>query len=864
MLTTLLAEAATRTTYDFERWQAFGERWHIMALLAVCAAVLVFVASLYRRDSVELRPGMGLVLLALRVTAMLGVLAYFLELEKRTERTAIHNSRVLVLVDTSLSMGLQDASRAATPAPDKVPAKEPDKATEPAPDAAPSAAVSTTTASTATAPNRIEQVAAVLDTGGFIRRLREVHDVVLVRFDSEINRLATLAKLPPAADEKNDSQPPPSPSPDSPPTPDGAAAGAPVAAAATDWKKSLRPQGAETRLGQALRDLIHEERAAPVAGIVVFSDGGQNAGIDAQSAILSARDAKIPVFTVGVGSDRRAAGVRVADFVAPARAFPGDSFIVTGYLQAQELAGRTVAVELTSKAAGNAADQTPRSEGTEQVLLGGNTEAIPVKFTLTPTDTGRRTYRLEVKPPSEDRDTADNMQEVDVEVVDRKTKVLLLASGPTREYIFLRNQLRRDSEMMVDVVLQSGQKGISQDANEILEAFPNDAQKLFQYDAIVAFDPDWLALDDDQVELLERWVAEKAGGLIVIAGPVEMDRWINETRMARIRGLYPVEFTRRLTLMEEGRFGSETVWPLEFTREGIEAEFLWLADNASASAQAWASFPGVYGYYGVHGAKPGATVFARYSDPESASGGQLPVYMAGHFYGSGRVFYLGSGEMWRLRAVNEAYFEQLYTKLVRHVSQGRLLVGSSRGMLLVDRDRYLLGGTVLLRAQLSDSQFEPLDIPQVPLAIVQPDGTLETLQLVADPQRKGMFAGQFSALKEGTYRLDLAVPDSEEQLERRIQVKVPELEREHPERNDALLSDVAHSTGGVYYVGAESVLGRDGMPELASQLPDRTETTYLSGVKDLDFEGRWMWTLLGVIAGALFLEWTLRRLVKLA
>ena len=70
--------------------------------------MLVFVTSLYRRDSVELRPGLGLVLLALRVTALLGVLAYFLELEKRTERTAVHNSRVLVLVDTSLSMGLQD------------------------------------------------------------------------------------------------------------------------------------------------------------------------------------------------------------------------------------------------------------------------------------------------------------------------------------------------------------------------------------------------------------------------------------------------------------------------------------------------------------------------------------------------------------------------------------------------------------------------------------------------------------------------------------------------------------------------------------------------------------------------------------
>ena len=463
MLPRLLAQAAaTRTTYDFERWQSFGERWHVLALLAVCAAVLVFVTSLYRRDSVELRPGLGLVLLALRVTALLGVLAYFLELEKRTERTAVHNSRVLVLVDTSLSMGLQDADQTSAAAADTTPGSAPDSTT---------------------GPNRLEQVAEVLDQGGFLRRLRDVHDVVLVRFDAEIGRLATLTKFEPGKAET----PPPSPlvQPlDAPQSVDSP----------TDWRKSLRPQGVETRLGQALRDLIHEERAAPVAGIVLFSDGGQNAGIDAQSAILSARDAKIPVFTVGVGFDRRPAGVRVADFVAPARAYPGDSFSVTGYLQAQELAGRTVVVELTSKPAGDAGTaQAARSEGTEQVLLGGSTEIVPVKFTLTPADAGRRTYRLEVKPPAEDRNTADNAQEADVEIVDRKTKVLLLASGPTREYIFLRNQLRRDSEMIVDVVLQSGQEGISQDAHEILPAFPDNPQELFAYDTIVAFDPDWLA-----------------------------------------------------------------------------------------------------------------------------------------------------------------------------------------------------------------------------------------------------------------------------------------------------------------------------------------------------------------------------------
>ncbi len=158
------------------------------------------------------------------------------------------------------------------------------------------------------------------------------------------------------------------------------------------------------------------------------------------------------------------------------------------------------------------------------MLLGGNSEITPVKFTLSPGDAGRRTFRFEVKPPAEDRNTGDNAQEVDIEVIDHKTKVLLFASGPTREYIFLRNQLRRDSEMVVDVYLQSGQKGISQDANEILESFPADAEQLFTYDTIVAFDPDWLALDDAQIES-RRALGRRKGGRIDHRWPGQ-SRWI--------------------------------------------------------------------------------------------------------------------------------------------------------------------------------------------------------------------------------------------------------------------------------------------------------------------------------------------------
>jgi uncharacterized membrane protein YfcA len=73
------------------------------------------------------------------------------------------------------------------------------------------------------------------------------------------------------------------------------------------------------------------------------------------------------------------------------------------------------------------------------------------------------------------------------------------------------------------------------------------------------------------------------------------------------------------------------------------------------------------------------------------------IAMAGQFYGSGSVFYLGSGETWRLRGIDDAVFERLTTQIVRHVSQGRLLRGSKRARLLVERDRYAVGSNVVVR-----------------------------------------------------------------------------------------------------------------------------------------------------------------------
>jgi hypothetical protein len=447
-----------------------------------------------------------------------------------------------------------------------------------------------------------------------------------------------------------------------------------------------------------------------------------------------------------------------------------------------------------------------------------------------------------------------------------------VAGGPTREYQFLRNLLRRDRDTVVDVLLQTAAPGISQDAHEILDHFPETKQEISQYDAIVAFDPDWQHLDSDPaanadcVKLLEWWVGEESGGLVLVAGPIYTDEWVKDRQLDPLLALYPVEFDRLLAEVSDAKFGGENPGTIEFTREGQAAEFLWLGSSAGASKHAWDDFKGVYGYFRVKGKKPGATVYARFADPELGGGGEeLPIYMAGQLYGAGRVFYLGSGEMWRLRALDEAYFEQFYTKLLRYVSQGRMLRGSRRGTLAVDMDSYLLGSTVNVEARLTDPQHQPLSLAKVVAEVTPQDGAPLMLALVADPNRKGSYRGQFVGLQPGSYRIELPIPESsEEPLSRQIMVKVPDLEKDNPQRNDALLNEITSRTGGRYYVGMTAALGHKGVPPLAGQLKDETRLTLKPGSRDKPWEQLWMTWLLCGICGVLCLEWLIRRLSRLA
>ena len=178
--------------------------------------------------------------------------------------------------------------------------------------------------------------------------------------------------------------------------------------------------------------------------------------------------------------------------------------------------------------------------------------------------------------------------------------------------------------------------------------------------------------------------------------------------------------------------------------------------------------------------------------------------------------------------------------------------------MLLERQTYSLGATVQIRANLLDQQFKELVAAHVDLEVVDPRGKrlVPPLQLQADKTRAGQFQGTLTANLPGRYRLELPIPDSNEQVVQYLQVEVPKLEFVKPEQDAAQLQRLATAELGGKYLPFEAA-----EKELASLLPDRSTTRIQFDVPRALWDRQWV---LYLLIGLLSVEWLTRKLLKLA
>lgn len=811
-------------------WPSTVAGWTLV-LLEIAAAIALIVLFYYR-DTRALSRFWTFFLGALRLGVLAGLIVIALNPQERTQKMSYRPSRAVILVDTSLSMRY--------------------------PENTPTGVDSTN--SNLVVPSRADAVGNLLGNSPLVQELLKQHEVSIYTFDSALSvpqhvlpwkdpRAAAgpeLVAAPPGTDSRASA------------TTDAASKVEQV----IDWKTLVEPRGLETRLGESLVEAIRQASGRTLAGIVILTDGDSNAGIDPATAHEIAQSSKTRLITVGVGSTEQPVNLQVATVQAPTDVHIGDPYEVVAFVQGQGLAGQSIDVELLARPDGDEA-AAPAIIEKRQVTIREDGIPVELKFEQTPSVAGGLEYFVRARTTGGVRELSadDNERRKTVNIIDRPMRVLLVAGGPMRDYGFVRNMLHRHSAVGVDVWLQTvepktaGQ--VSQDSDKLLVAFPSTAVELFQYDVIIAFDPDWTRIPPEQRELLVDWVSDHAGGLILVAGDAYTQQLASADGFAAIKELYPVYLSPSAI---ESKFDaqSDQAWPIGFTREGAEAGFLQLTDDAAVAAKEWKEFPGVFRCYPTGGPKAGATVYAHFSDPRSGNESGQPILLASQFYGSGRTLYLGSAETWRLRALGDEFYDRLWTKTIREVGQGRLRRGAARGTLLMERNQYVLGQTVRVRAHLLDPQMTPLVVDEVPFDVFDPSGKALTALggMQRDKERPGQYSGDFRAGMPGTYRV-IVRPDQDgkEQLTTKVDVVLPNLESDDPRQNVRVLSDLARDTGG-QYVKLEEAAAK--VPAL---LPNSGEEFLLEERLRELWDRQWLMFLL---IGLLCIEWLTRKLLRLA
>lgn len=782
-------------------------------VLIGCFVAVGFVIWLTLRDTRSLSRAWTVWLAGLRMLFLGALFLIALNPHIRTQKESYRPSQVVFLVDTSTSM-----QQSAT---------DPESSEGGHP------------------RSRYEAVMSLLSETDLLDRLRQHHTIDIYAFDSDLSQ--SLVHLPMNDGDAESGA-------DNPPT---------AASNQPDWKSLLEPDGNSTRLGDAVDKLLAEVKSPTLSGVVVMSDGALNVGRDVKAANQRAKAAGVRLIAVGTGGTQPPRNIQMVKVIAPTDVHlprtasaetEVDPFEITGFLQSTGLGGTTVSVDLLRQFAG---ESNPTVMETKKLTLPEGDETVSVSFMQLPFETGKVDYTVAVRPPDgvvESRDD-DNRQTRTINVFDEPLHVLIVAGGPMRDYRFSRIALHRHASMKVDIWLQTGTVGISQDANEIIFRFPETREELFKYDVVLAFDPDWSLIPDEAQQWLEEWVANEGGGLILVAGDVYTKELAAADSMDAIRNLYPVLLQK--TSLRASLDQARQPWKLGLTQEGQAADFLKL-DDGPANIDVWEEFPGVFRCYPTLGRKGGATVYAEFTDPAAVnSARQEPVLIAGQRYSQGQTMYLGSPEIWRLRSLNEDFYDRFWVKLVRKAAEGRTKRGLQRGMLILEGANYDVGQTVPVRARVLDAQFRPLEQDAIDIDVYDPEGAplIPAPKLARDPNRPSEFVGDFRVSIPGRYKLELEVPELEQRVTSDISVSLPALEMSQLRQDVTTLRELVVGTGGEYLP----------LPEAGNRLAELLPNMGQQIIVDQQIRELWdrLWVLLALI-GLLGAEWLTRKLLKLA
>ncbi len=534
----------------------------------------------------------------------------------------------------------------------------------------------------------------------------------------------------------------------------------------------LRPQGRTTQLYSAYNALLSSEAPHDLANVLILSDGHDTS----QEAILETdktdelqealkNEKRLPrVMSLQIGHPRPP---RILQLLA----LHGENKVIKDEIVDLELRIRSNAnwdVELIlcegdleneipyQAINGNDVDESDPATKRIQIKAGerGEEKINLVRLSFTPEKEGNFRYWVKLnrhRLPGEDT-YENNVLSHDLEVEDRKIRVLLIDNGFRYETRYLINAMSRDKSLEFQSFIFDAQDGWAQERSTYSQEVKSIMPPLvwpfctvvnkgtanahcvraatekewfdMKYDVIIFGDVDLTFLSFEERRWLNKFVTQENGGIIWLAGKHHNPYSYTDPDLLEI---LPVK-VRRPSGYDQIDTTTEKYYGL--TPEGVGHEIFRFSNRLGRQKELWGErlpnglyqpgqLDGFYWYAKIEGPKDKTSmVLARvgkeneklnfYDGLETQASNPLVVLKDFH---TGRALFVGTDEFWRMRRFFGDFFTyRFWQNSIRWAATNRLKSNTNKIDLHTDEKHYVLGEKVNVYCELIGSPEQYAEI----------------------------------------------------------------------------------------------------------------------------------------------------------
>ncbi len=270
------------------------------------------------------------------------------------------------------------------------------------------------------------------------------------------------------------------------------------------YQTGLNGNGLTTNLSEVAKNIDNNKN---LYGALIFTDGVATEGVN---PIKSFDDIKIPVYTVGVGSNNEMVDISIQTIDAPTVSFMNDDINFKSIIKSEGVENKKATISLY---------QNKELIVSKEIFLNNKLSLNEVDFLFKPKKIGNQQFEVRVSSFEDEVNIQNNRVRFNILILKNKYKVALLTGSPNKNTNLIKENLKKNERINFDHYV----KVADSEFRPSINSFWSKPYELIIFDNFPIKDQSF-----DFVRILGKKIIANNSSFFLIVGPNQNDDSLNK------------------------------------------------------------------------------------------------------------------------------------------------------------------------------------------------------------------------------------------------------------------------------------------------------------------------------------------------